>query len=381
MFESVTNAVTITRIETIALRVKMDRVATGSTLSLTDRCTIVTRVHTSSGIIGECFLGNDDELQPHIIALIQRELEPLLLGREVLAIEDAWLATRRATEPFLRDRRIALRAQACVDAALHDAVGKLAGLPISALWGGGKLEIPVFALGGYYQESGELEALRDEVHELKDFGIGGLKVKVGKLSPAEDAARVAAVRIAGGADFIVAADANQSWTRSEAIEFAQITLDLNLAWLEEPCKWDNDREDLAVVRRTTGVPITAGQSELTKFGCRDLLMAEAIDYCNFDAYWGGGPTEWRKVAATAACFGVTALQHIEPQIGPMMAAGIANSRFAEVFLPWRDPFFYRLVGNMPTRPFQDGSYTVATGPGWGMELDEDYLAFAARGAK
>jgi D-arabinonate dehydratase len=373
--------VQITRIETIALRVKLERAATGSTLNLTHRCAIVTRVHTDAGVIGECFLGNDDTLQPQIIAMIHSELEPLLIGRPVVALEDAWQSTRKATEPFLRDRRIALRAQACVDAALQDAIAKLAGLPINILWGGAKAELPVFALGGYYREHGDLEALRDEVEELKNFGIGGLKIKVGKKSLAEDAARVALVREAGGPDFIVAADANQSWSRTEALRFARMVNGLDLAWLEEPCKWDNDRQDLAIVRAVGGIPITAGQSELSRFGCRDLMTADAIDFCNFDAYWGGGPTEWRKVAALASAFGVTTLQHIEPQIGLMMAAGIANSHLAEVFLPWRDPFFYRLIGNMPERPFADGSYTLPTGAGWGITLDEEYLQFARRGAE
>ena len=49
----------IVRIETIPLRVKLDRAATGSTLKLTHRCTIVTRIHTDAGVIGECFSGND----------------------------------------------------------------------------------------------------------------------------------------------------------------------------------------------------------------------------------------------------------------------------------------------------------------------------------
>jgi len=273
----------ITRIETIPLKVELERPATGSTLKLTHRCTIVTRVHTDAGVVGECFNGNDDELQPAIIRLIHDELEPLLKGRRVAAIADAWAATRRATEPFLRDRRVALRAQACVDSALHDAVGKLAGLPLHLLWGGARERVPVVALGGYYRQSGDLEALADEVAELKAFGIHGLKLKLGGKTPAEDALRAQTVRRAGGDGFVLACDANQGWSREEALEFVRRTRDLNLAWFEEPCRWDNDRADMAVVRTVGGVPVAAGQSELSRFGCRDLLVAGAIDICNFDA--------------------------------------------------------------------------------------------------
>lgn len=373
-----TTAPIITRIEAIPLRVPLQRSADGAGLSLTHRCAIVTRIHTDAGFVGECFLGNDDELQGPIISLIHKELAPLLVGRAATDTDGAWNATRAATRPFLRDRRIALRAQACIDAALHDAAGKFAGLPLHVMWGEAKPSIPVFVLGGYYRSANDHGALRDEVAELRDFGVGGLKVKVGAKSPAEDAARVAAAKEVAGEDFLIAADANQGWTRDEALEFVRLVQELGLAWLEEPCHWDNDREDMAAIRAQATIPITAGQSELSHHGCRALIAAGAIDACNFDAYWGGGPSEWRRVARTAEAGGVTVLQHIEPQIGLMMAAGVHNSTMGEAFMPWRDPFFYRLIADMPERPFEAGTYTLPSRPGWGFTLDEDYLAHASR---
>jgi D-arabinonate dehydratase len=370
----------IERIETIPLKVKLDRPAAGATLKLTHRSTIVTRVHTDVGIIGECFNGNDDEIQADIIRLIHDELAPRLKGRSVIGIEEAWAAMRVATEPFLRDRRVPLRAQSCVDCALHDAFGKLVGLPLHMLWGRAERQVRVTALGGYYREREELAGLAEEVSELKAHAIYGLKLKVGGRTPREDAERVAAVRRAGGEHFIVAADANQAWTREQAIDFARRVADLGLSWFEEPCKWDNDRRDMARVRAAGGIPVSAGQSELSRFGCRDLMLAEAIDICNFDASWGGGATEWRRVAALASCFNIGMMQHIEPQIGLMLVGGAANGRFGEVMLPWRDPFFYRLIADN-TEPFRDGFYTLPDRPGWGMSFDPDYLKHAAEGLK
>ncbi len=368
----------IIRIETIPLRVKMERLATGSTLKLSHRCTILTRIHTDTGIIGECFNGNDDALQASVIQMIQEEMAPALIGKSVSSLEDIWALTRKATEPFLRDRRIALRAQSCIDSALHDAIGKLVNLPINILWGGAKKEIKVFALGGYYREKNDLEGLVQEVEELKAFGIYGIKLKLGGKSPSEDAKRVEVVRKAAGDDFILGCDANQGWTIAQALEFTRITKDLNIDWLEEPCKWDNDRAEMPLVRSISGVPITAGQSELTRFGCRDLMQSNAIDICNFDGSWGGGPTEWRRVATLANCFGVKVMQHLEPQFGLMMSAGVANGFYGEVMLPWRDPFFYQLIANQAQRPFNHGIYTLPTEPGWGMVIDEDYLKSVTR---
>jgi D-arabinonate dehydratase len=367
----------ILRIETIPLRVKLDRAVAGASHRLTHRCAIVTRIHTDADVVGECFSGNDDELQAPIMRMIADEMAPRLVGRPVVAIDEAWSITREATKSFLRDRRVALRAQSCIDAALHDAFGKLLGQPLHVIWGSGRTEVPTVALGGYYREKDELAGLADEVAELKALGIGGLKMKVGGRTPAEDAERARAVRKAGGETFVLAADANQAWTRAEALAFARLTADLNLRWFEEPCKWDNDRREMALVRAISGVPISAGQSELTRFGCRDLMIAEAIDICNFDSYWAGGPTEWRRVAALASCFNVQMMQHLEPQVGAMLVAGAPNGAFAEVMQPWRDPFFYKLIaGN--AAPYKDGMYTLPTRPGWGFVLDEDYLQHCRR---
>jgi D-galactarolactone cycloisomerase len=368
----------ITRIETIPLKVKLERTATGSNLKLTHRCTILTRIHTDAGVVGECFNGNDDALQASIINMIHEEMAPLLIGHRVCAVDAAWALTRQATEPFIRDRRVALRAQACIDSALHDAIGKLANLPLHILWGGARESVPVVALGGYYRETGDLKGLADEVAELKAFGIHGMKLKLGGKTPAEDAKRAEAVRKAGGDDFILGCDANQGWTLAQALDFTQRTRDLKLDWFEEPCKWDNDRAEMALVRSLSGVPIAAGQSELSRFGCRDLMNAQAIDICNFDASWGGGPTEWRRVAMLAMAYNVTVMQHLEPQIGLMLSAGVSNGRFAEVMLPWRDPFFYKLIGNQPARPFKNGLYELPKEPGWGMVIDTDYLESVRR---
>lgn len=363
----------IVSIETIPLRTPLARTAAGSTLKLTHRSSIFTRIHTDAGIIGECFNGNDQELQPDIMKMIHDELVPLVVGRNVAAVEDIWATTRQATLPFLRDRRVALRAQACVDAALHDAIGKLAGLPLHVLWGGGGRDsVPVVALGGYYRDKDDLEGLADEVRELKDFGIGGLKLKIGGRSPREDAARARMVRQVGGDAFTLAVDANQNWTRQDAIAFARLAGDLDIAWFEEPCRWDNDRREMASVRAITGVPVSAGQSELSRFGCRDLMLANAIDICNFDSSWGGGPTEWRRVAALASCFDVQIMQHLEAHVGIALCAGAANGLCAEVTLPWRDPFFYKLIARN-TKPFAGGRFALSDKPGWGWDYDYDYL--------
>jgi D-galactarolactone cycloisomerase len=98
----------------------------------------------------------------------------------------------------------------------------------------------------------------------------------------------------------------------------------------------------------------------------------AIDVCNFDASWSGGPTEWRRVAATALAFDVRMGHHEEPQIAAHLLAAIPHGTYAECFEPDRDPIWWGLVANRPA--LRDGLLELSDRPGLGWELDEDFIA-------
>ena len=68
------------------------------------------------------------------------------------------------------------------------------------------------------------------------------------------------------------ADANQGYTLGEAVQFCRLVDGLGIRWFEEPCRWTNDRRAMRDVRFLTGVPVAAGQSELSLAGARDLMM-------------------------------------------------------------------------------------------------------------
>ncbi len=271
------------------------------------------------------------------------------------------------TRNFLRDRRLAIRAIACVDAALWDAVGKALNAPLNKLWGGFRDQIPAVAMGAYYYAEDDLTQVAREMAALREQGFAGCKLKVGALSPEQDAERVRAAREGAGPEFWLMPDPNQGWDYEQALRFARLVEPLGILWLEEPCHWQNDRMDLARLRRTVAIPICAGQSEITKAGCRDLMAAGAIDYCNFDPGWGGGPTEWRKVAALAESYGVGVMSHLETQVGAVLAASVPNGVCVEVMQPNRDPLYHALVENRPA--IADGRMRLPDLPGWGLVLD------------
>lgn len=363
----------VERIEVTPIRVPLARRFQGSHYSMTSRCTIVSRVHLSGGVVGEAYNGDTDAEQDTIVSIITDELVPALLGRNALNIEGCWEAMLPATFDILRDRSLGLQAMACLDSALWDALGKSYGVPLYQLWGGYRDRLTAICIGGYYGEDetdDEADAAR-QVERYAELGFGGCKFKVGGRSPEHDALRVRVARAAVGDDFVLMVDANQGYTRAEAIRFARLTDDLGLRWFEEPCRWQNDRLDMRDVRLATGLPVAAGQSEQGRAGLRDLMACGAIDVCNADASWIGGPSQWRRIAALATAYEVEMGHHEEPQVSAHLLAAIPHGTYVETFDPERDPVFWNLIANRT--PFVDGEYAVPSGPGLGLELDWDYV--------
>ncbi|QLH25647.1 mandelate racemase/muconate lactonizing enzyme family protein [Streptomyces sp. Rer75] len=364
------SGLTISGIDVVAVRAPLAREFKGSFYRMTHRATLITRVRTEEGIVGEAYVGDEDGALADIAAIIAREIAPRLVGEDAFATERCWDLAYPVTYDILRDRRHGLVALAGVDTAIWDAVGKALRMPLHRLWGGYRREIPLVAIGGYYGEP--LGAIEDEIAFYKDLGLAGMKFKVGGASPETDAKRVAAAREAAGDDFVITVDANQGYTVADALEFAWRVEDLGIRWFEEPVRWHNDRRSLRDVRMRTRIPVAAGQSEYSASGCRDLMEAGAVDVCNFDASWSGGPTAWRRTAAIATSYDVQMGHHEEPQVSAHLLAAQPHGTYAECFHPDRDPFWWHLIAT--ERRLVDGKLQLSDEPGLGWELDEDYIA-------
>ena len=359
---------TITKVETEAIRVPLETVYRGSHYKMTHRSTIVTRIHTASGVFGEAYAGDEDAGLMEIDNIIHGELAPLLIGQDASAIEKCWELTRPATWDILRDRRLGLVATSSIDVTLWDLVGRALESPLWKLWGGYRNTIPVITICGYY---GSDMTIKEEVEYLLDQQYAGMKFKIGGLTPEEDAKRFKEARRAGGDKLRIAVDANQGYTVEQAIKFSRLVEGDELLWFEEPCNWQNDRRAMRVVRYMGSVPVCAGQTELSAAGCRDLMETESIDFCNFDSSWSGGPTEWRRVAAMATVYDVKMAHHEEPQVASHLLASIPHGTYLENFHPKRDPIWHNIIANRPQ--LKDGNLTLTDNPGLGWELDRDYI--------
>ena len=360
----------IEKIETIPVRVPLPVVYKGSYYQMGNRCTVITRVYTSGGIIGEIYNADTDIEQPEVVRIIHEELEPRLIGRDIFNVEGCWETMLPITFDELRDRRIAIQAISCVDSAIWDAIGKAVELPLYKFWGGYRSSIPMIGIGGYYGESPTIE---EDVEFFVERGMVGMKFKIGGMSPEEDIRRLKRAVSAAPGEFIFMVDANQGYTVPEAVQFAQRARDIvELRWFEEPCRWYNDMRSMRDVRLMTGIPVTAGQSEICHGGMRELISFGAIDVSNYDASWGGGPTEWRRVAMTAHTFGVQVGHHEEPQVSSHLLSSVPNGTYIEAFRPERDPIFWNMIANRPE--IIDGGFPLPDGPGFGWVLDRDFVA-------
>ena len=360
----------IKAVTVIALEIPLARNFGGSRYSVTKRCTIITRMETDSGLLSEVYNGDNRDHAREIVEIIETELAPLVIGQEVFAVERLWQRMFKTAE-WNRDRKLVMEAIACIDSAIWDLMGKAAGVNVCRLLGGFRQEVPIICIGGYYEDGKTLADLGTEMERLREAGLAGCKMKVGGLSPEQDAVRVAAARKGAGAEFWIAVDANRGWSVAEASRFARLIEQYDIAWFEEPCLWYDDARMMAEVRRATSIPIDAGQSEITAAGVRRLIDAGAVDIVNFDASEAGGLTEWRRAAALCALHDLKVGHHEEAQIAMQMLAAIPNGLAVECFEADRDPIWAGLIANRANP--KNGIIAIPQGPGFGLQLDWDMV--------
>lgn len=371
----------ITLVEVIPLVRKLDQAFEGGTYRIVNRNTLVTRIYTDEGLIGEVFGGDEDSAQEKVVYVIREVFAPLLVGEDPRDVERLWgkmyrskvdLGNRSIHTLDMYNHAMFMQAIAAVDNALWDLLGKIVGLPVYRLLGGFRDKVPVLAIGGYYQASKGQDQLNEEMLYYKSLGMAGVKFKVGRKSVAEDVARVAEVRQRVGDDFIIVCDANQAWTPREAIQFCREAESLNLGWIEEPVRWNDQLEGLKRVRDSTSIPVNAGQGEVTGWGCRDMIMRGSVDILNVDVTIAGGVTEWRRIAGMAHFFDVQMAHHEEPQIALHLLASIPGGLYVEIFPNYeRDPMWVDLPVQQPR--IHEGYMELPSGNGFGIELNTEVI--------
>ena len=338
----------------ILVRLQTDEGVEGIGLA-TSYTPIEAAVHAFRSGIGEQIVGAD--------ALAPEKLYQKLfaLTWQRLAHEKGW------------SREALVRISAAVDIAAWDIMGKAAGLPLYRMFGGYRSEVPCYVTCAYYRDGKDLAELRDEMQMLKAQGHTAFKAKAGGVPLREDMERLALVREVIGDDKDLMIDVNRGWDLATAIEGARQLEPLRPRWLEEPVRWADDRRELKLLAQRTRIPLSAGESELTSYGCRALLEEQAIEILQFDCTMMGGFTEARKLAALCELNKVKVAPHHDCFIHAHIVASSPAGCIVESFTdPERDPLQAELFEDPPR--IANGRLTLKETPGLGLTLSEAALA-------
>jgi L-alanine-DL-glutamate epimerase-like enolase superfamily enzyme len=337
---------------------------------------ILVRMRTDAGIEGIGLATSYTPVEAAIHAF-RSGIGELIIGADPLAPERLYqklfaLTAQRLAHEKGWSREALVRISAAVDIAAWDIIGKVAKLPLYRLFGGWRSAVPCYVTCAYYRDGKDLAELRDEMQMLKAQGHTGFKAKAGGLGLAEDIERLAIVREVIGDDRDLMVDVNRGWDLPTAIEAARLLEPLRPRWLEEPVRWADDRRELKLLAQKTRIPLSAGENELTSYGCRALLEEQAIQILQFDCTMMGGFTEGRKLAALCELNHVQVAPHHDCFIHAHIVAASPAGCIVESFTdPERDPLQAELFEDPPK--IADGWLKLKEAPGLGLTLSEAAL--------
>ncbi|HTI17899.1 MAG TPA: mandelate racemase/muconate lactonizing enzyme family protein [Trinickia sp.] len=362
----------IESISVCSVSVPLDRVTTFATRTVTKRDYGLVKVRSSDGVegIGFCYVGSaGGEL---LRVAVEQLLAPVLIGQDSYAVEGLWQAMYQ--EALLQGRAgTVMRAISILDTALWDLNARTHGVPLHKYLGAVKLDrVPAYASGGYYLEGKTPQRLGEEMASYVEMGFKAVKMKAGRLSPKEEEARVRAAREAIGPDVELMIDINNGWSDvTQAMQYVQRFEQYDPYFIEEPFSPD-DIDNHARLSKLTRVPIATGEIGYGRWYHKELLDKQGAAILQTDAVVCGGISEWRRVAATAASYGVVMCPHWFHDVHAPLVAATPNARYVEFF--WDDQVlnFRRLIDRQ--LDYRNGEIELHRTPGLGFDFDEQAVA-------
>jgi len=242
-------------------------------------------------------------------------------------------------------------AQAALDMAMWDWIGKKTGLPVYALLGLNPAKIPItsFTIG-----IAEPELMRQKIREAADYPL--LKIKLGG---GNDEEIINIVR--SETDKPIQVDVNEGWSRNEAVEKIRWLENQNVNLVEQPLPAD-DTEDTAWVRKQVNLPIYADESVRR---LEDVPKCQGIfNGINIKLMKCGGPIEALRMIHTARAL------DLKVMLGCMIESSLAISAMAHL-APLSDTVDldgHLLIRDDPFQGlgFQDGRIILSDKPGLGV---------------
>jgi L-alanine-DL-glutamate epimerase-like enolase superfamily enzyme len=342
----------------------------------------VVRITTRDGQEG---YGQLSPFEPDISAtVLHRQLARHVLGADPSRIDA--LVDRCIDANMKFPWSYICRALAGIDTAVWDLYGKIRNLPVCALLGARTDPFPVYGSSMRRDISPEVEAAR--LVALRDaFGFTAFKVRVGQptghdrdASPNRTEMLIPTVRKAVGDAVELLADGNSCYTPPRAIKVGRLMEENDYYWFEEPCPyWEI--EWTAEVSTALKMNVAGGEQDNDLAQWRRMIRMDVVDIVQPDLCYIGGFTRAWRVAKLA--------QQANKQVVPHSANLSMVTLFALHFMaaiPNAGPFVEFPIEEGVNQPREglyrpqlkvvDGKVRIPEGPGWGVEIEPNWLSGA-----
>ena len=274
---------------------------------------VFVRIETDGDVAGFGCAAPDEEVTREsaasVVAAIRGVAEPALRGSDPLRLA---MLMERLQKPLEWQPS----ARAAVDMALHDILGKRAGLPLWKLLGGFRDRIRTSVTIGI---SPVADTVRDAKRWVGD-GFQCLKIKGGR-DVALDVERILEVRRALGEKIELRFDANQGYSVAESIELVEKTRSARLELIEQPTA-KGEPDLLGRVTAGVHIPVMADESLMNLRDAFRLARRDLVDMVNIKLMKVGGIAEALQVNAVARSAGLEVMVGCMDESALAIAAGL-----------------------------------------------------------
>lgn len=316
--------------------------------------------------------------------VVHRQVAPYALGQDAFDIAHLMqiIPEREHKFPgsYLR------RAMGGLDTALYDLRGKLEGKPVCELLGGTPGKIRAYASSMKRDITPQAEAKR--LKKLQDqFGFDAFKFRIGSECghdrdewPGRTEEIVPLIRKTFADDTSLLVDANSCYSPAKAIEIGRFLEDNGISHYEEPCPyWHYDQT--RQVTEALDIDVTGGEQDCSLVDWQRMIDGQVVDIIQPDVCYLGGMWRTMKVAEMAHSAGIPCTPHaanwsLVTLFTMHLLRAIPNpGKYLEFSIEEADyyPWQYGLFSNSPY-DIVDGHATVTDAPGWGIEINPDWLA-------
>ena len=221
------------------------------------------------------------------------------------------------------------------------------------------------------------QQVRDLCRSMRADGWTSFKTKVG-VSIESDIRRCELMREELGDQIQLMSDANQVWEVPEAISWMSNLQRFDLRWIEEPTSPDDVLGHAAIRRGVAPIKVATGEHAANRVIFKQLMQAQAIDYCQIDACRLGGLNEVLAVLLLAEHFGIPVcphaggiglceyVQHISV-IDYLCVSGSLDDRTTEYASHLHEHFVHPVV-------VKNGRYVVPEAAGYSIEMKPESIA-------